>query len=53
MTTRIVLNLRGERTYAVPPLPLPDENETQLDKLTGSDAVCLFAAAPRADGAGQ
>jgi predicted ATPase/class 3 adenylate cyclase/Tfp pilus assembly protein PilF len=43
VTTRIVLNLRGERTYAVPPLPLPEENETQLDKLTSSDAVCLFA----------
>ena len=43
VTTRIALNLRGERTYAVPPLPLPAEDETRLDLLTQSDAVCLFA----------
>jgi predicted ATPase len=42
VTTRIVLNLRGERAYQVPPLPLPAEDETRFDLLTQSDAVCLF-----------
>ncbi|HSV13257.1 MAG TPA: adenylate/guanylate cyclase domain-containing protein, partial [Tepidisphaeraceae bacterium] len=47
VTTRIMLNLRGEHVYTVPPLPLPDEGETRIDRLTQSDAVCLFAERAR------
>ncbi len=43
VTTRIILNVRGEHVYAVPPLPLPEVDENRIDRLTQSDAVCLFA----------
>ena len=40
-TSREVLNLAGERTFQVPPLPIPEDNADQ-GKLAESDSVHLF-----------
>jgi class 3 adenylate cyclase len=42
-TSREVLNARGERGYAVPPMTLPDPGQAlSLDRLSDYDAVRLF-----------
>ncbi|CAN5550527.1 hypothetical protein BH23CHL2_BH23CHL2_01000 [soil metagenome] len=52
-TSREVLRLSGEHTYAVPPLSLPDQDDLAThDRLTDTEAVRLFAeraAAAEAD----
>ena len=40
-TTREALNLAGERTYQVPPLPIP-KDDTGLDIMAGCPSVDLF-----------
>jgi predicted ATPase/class 3 adenylate cyclase len=54
VTSRVVLSLRGEQEYAVPPLHVPDPGRLPLDlsALTAVEAVRLFteraqAASPR------
>src|SRR5438445_1646082 len=43
ITSRVVLSLRGEREYVVPPLEPPDPKSTaDLDTLSRSEAVRLF-----------
>jgi predicted ATPase/class 3 adenylate cyclase len=43
VTSRVVLSLRGEQEYLVPPLELPDpERLPGLDVLAGNEAVRLF-----------
>jgi predicted ATPase/class 3 adenylate cyclase len=49
VTSRVVLSLRGEHEYAVPPLEPPDlENLPDLVTLCGYDAVRLFIERARA-----
>src|SRR5579885_748242 len=45
VTSRVVLHIRGERAYPVPPLALPDpHHRPSLDALCQSEAVRLFIA---------
>ena len=46
-TSREALNLAGERTFQVPPLPIPEDNADQ-DMLAGSPSVQLFLDRARA-----
>ncbi|MBV9646701.1 MAG: tetratricopeptide repeat protein [Candidatus Eremiobacteraeota bacterium] len=49
VTSREALHVRGELTFAVPPLQLPNLNEAcSLEALEANDAVALFADAARA-----
>lgn len=42
-SSRIALNLHGERTFPVPPLELPNnENGADLENLSGNESVRLF-----------
>lgn len=44
VTSRALLQIRGEREFAVEPLALPDVNHSQLpDQVRGYSAVALFA----------
>jgi len=47
VTSRERLRLQGERTYAVPPLPLVD-SAAEIDAVLANDAVALFVARARA-----
>jgi predicted ATPase len=48
-TSRIVLGLRAEREYMLPPLPLPADPATMpVEELTASPAVALFVDRARA-----
>jgi hypothetical protein len=49
VTSRVVLSLRGEQEYAVPPLHVPDPGRLPLDlsALTGVEAVRLFTERAR------
>jgi len=42
VTSRAVLHLSGEHEYPVPPLPLPDAEETSLEAVSRSPSVQLF-----------
>ena len=43
VSSRIVLNLHGEREFPVPPLELPPtENELSVENLIGNESVTLF-----------
>ena len=50
VTSRVVLSLRGEQEYAVPPLHVPDPGRLPLDlsALTGVEAVRLFTERAKA-----
>jgi predicted ATPase/DNA-binding CsgD family transcriptional regulator len=49
VTSRTVLHLRGEHTYIVEPLPLPNlQNEAESESITSSPAVTLFIQRARA-----
>jgi len=42
VTSRAVLHLSGEHEYPVPPLPLPDAEDTSLEAVSRSPSVQLF-----------
>ena len=42
VTSRAVLHLSGEHEYRVPPLPLPDAEDTSLEAVSRSPSVQLF-----------
>ncbi|MDQ2691395.1 MAG: tetratricopeptide repeat protein, partial [Chloroflexota bacterium] len=48
VSSRIPLNLRGEREYPVPPLDLPPAGEQPVEDVQGSEAVQLFVERARA-----
>jgi len=49
VTSRILLNLRGEYEYSVPPMTLPDRNLMKNTELVSqSEAIQLFASRARA-----
>jgi predicted ATPase/DNA-binding SARP family transcriptional activator len=48
VTSRVVLHVSGEHEYPVPPLALPDLEQTEVEGLTRNESVELFAARARA-----
>jgi len=48
VTSTIVLRLRAERAYRVPPLPLPDPTTLSVQELQSQPAVALFLDRARA-----
>lgn len=47
-SSRIALQVHGEREYPVPPLDLPSSAEASLENLTGNESVTLFVERARA-----
>ena len=47
-SSRIALQLHGEREYPVPPLDLPQTSELTLEDLSGNETVLLFVERARA-----
>ncbi len=48
VTSRRVLNLYGEQEFPLPPLRLPENDSTDLERLVSSEAVTLFVERARA-----
>jgi len=51
-SSRIALQLHGEREYPVPPLDLPQTDELTVEDLSGNEAVILFIERARASNPG-